>query len=534
MKKRYFVLMLLVGALSVNSAAFAEEEEAPKYTAGNAVDLMKEDLLAMAEEASEDVASVRSEMDMGMELEIAITGEEATSMQMNMTMDAQMVNEEIFEPYASHQTSAMNLSIMGQSQSENTETYIREEDGERVRYEGYVVNGEVTDWYRSSYTAGDTDSFFLESRAILEQELFELNPETVLDAEGNEYYVLTGEVNLQEDMEEDGLSADVVDLMEELQDSFGEGSLNLPETVTMELYVSTDDMRLREIAMDLSGIEGSVDEDGMTMEMKFTKLAVNVLLSDYNAVEEIVFPENLDESEEDDWETEYEDETDWFEGTEVSIETELAEETEFIGTDEPAEVTGDQDKQALAEEFGVAGFKDTTDTSVNFTAKGTVSDPAGLFEMGKAYLYNPESDMYEQVGLQVTGVTGGEKAAALVNELLNAEGSYYSFSALRNYEEYRVLNYDLYLPKDLTDSEYGLYSPACMLEVVGADGDWLEYNGQGYYASTYTIYDDDGEYHAGDTVHCQAILIMPADLTEYALQFGPYGLDDLFFVAIHE
>ena len=35
----------------------------------------------------------------------------------------------------------------------------------------------------------------------------------------------------------------------------------------------------------------------------------------------------------------------------------------------------------------------------------------------------------------------------------------------------------------------------------------------------------------GDTVHCQCVIVMPKDLTEYELEFGPYGLD-YFYVAI--
>ena len=77
-------------------------------------------------------------------------------------------------------------------------------------------------------------------------------------------------------------------------------------------------------------------------------------------------------------------------------------------------------------------------------------------EMGKVYIYNAISDQYEQAGLTVTGITGGEEAAAYVDELLNAEGSYYSFSALKNYEEYRIVDYDLYLPTDFSDEEYGI------------------------------------------------------------------------------
>ena len=52
-------------------------------------------------------------------------------------------------------------------------------------------------------------------------------------------------------------------------------------------------------------------------------------------------------------------------------------------------------------------------------------------EMGKVYLYNAISDQYEQVGLTVTGITDGDEATEYVDQLLNAENSYYSFPALK-------------------------------------------------------------------------------------------------------
>lgn len=131
---------------------------------------------------------------------------------------------------------------------------------------------------------------------------------------------------------------------------------------------------------------------------------------------------------------------------------------------------------SLAEELGVKGIQETTDTSVTFTDKGSRENPAAMNEMGKVYLYNAISDQYEQVGLTVTGITDGDEATEYVDQLLNAENSYYSFPALKNYEEYRIVNYDLYLPSDFSDEEYGVYAPSAMMSVVSKDDDWLTYN----------------------------------------------------------
>lgn len=90
------------------------------------------------------------------------------------------------------------------------------------------------------------------------------------------------------------------------------------------------------------------------------------------------------------------------------------------------------------------------------------------------------------------------------------------------------MSYDLYLPPETTDSTYGLYSPGCHFEVIGDDGDYLYINGRSYYAATVEIYDEDGEYHPGDTVHCETIVVMPKDTTEYVLKFGSYDTEPIY------
>lgn len=51
------------------------------------------------------------------------------------------------------------------------------------------------------------------------------------------------------------------------------------------------------------------------------------------------------------------------------------------------------------------------------------------------------------------------------------------------------MNYDLYLPSDFSDEEYGVYAPSAMMSVVSKDDDWLTYNDQSYYAATYGLYE---------------------------------------------
>lgn len=508
-----------------------EVASARAYTDGDAVDLTKDELITKLKDAAAEITSVKSELIMDMVININIAGDDSsTGMQMDMTMSANMSNEEIFEPYASHQSETMAMSIMGQTGKQVSETYIREENGEQVKYEGNSDDGSpITDWDRT-VTSGEKSEFLFSSENLDEMESkMELNlkDQKAVDSEGSEYYVLESTIDLSSVAEDAEMEEEFLDLVKSLQDSIGT-DMELPGELTVDFYINASDFLPSEMTIDMSGLKGDMGEtagEGTSAEMEFTTMVVSYRCSQYNAISEIAYPEDLptEEISEEESETSQENETD----ENLAI-------AETDGEEELASEAGAMVESAagsLAEELGVKGIQETTDTSVTFTDKGSKEDPAAMNEMGKVYLYNAISDQYEQAGLTVTSITGGDEAAEYVDQLLNAEDSYYSFPALKNYEEYRIVNYDLYLPSDFSDEEYGVYAPSAMMSVVSKDDDWLTYNDQSYYAATYGLYEDSNSYHPGDTVHCQCVIVMPKDLTEYELEFGPYGLD-YFYVAI--
>ena len=138
--------------------------------------------------------------------------------------------------------------------------------------------------------------------------------------------------------------------------------------------------------------------------------------SQYNAISEIAYPEDLPTEE-----------TSGEEPEAIQDEEVDTEEVSEAGEDELVSEAGQMVESAagsLAEELGVKGIQETTDTSVTFTDKGSRENPAAMNEMGKVYLYNAISDQYEQVGLTVTGITDGDEATEYVDQLLNAENSY--------------------------------------------------------------------------------------------------------------
>lgn len=540
----------------VTEDAVDNSQEISYYNWGDPADITKDELIAKTEEALQEISSMKSEMILEMGLIFRVAGEESdTAMEMNidMNMNFSLAMEEIQEPYMAHKTETSVTSFMGRSEKVVSESYIREENGKLIEYKKDTEDGWESEWDRKN---ADADESFLNKQgmdAFGDSSMMELLNQKAVDETGKEYYVLEAKISLDDKDSENEFQDKVKDLLEEMEDSFGEDTVQLPDSIDFNIYVSADDFLPAELLVDMSGIKGTLtdtDMEGVSMDIEFTTMLLRYRCSEYNAISEIVFPDDLPSAETEMAVTEIsENETEVL-GTEISFENETEmtnseasseNEMEVSATEVPdetdemtsgTEIFAEEEinLEALAEELGVDGIRKTADTSVSFTSKGAVENPAGLNEMGKVYLYNAESDMYEQAGLAVTGVYGGDEAAQLVSDLLNAYHSFYSFEALRKDEEYRIVEYDLYLPEDMTDSEYGLYSPNCIFDVVSSDGSYLEYEDWSYYVPTYIIYDEN-EYHPGDTVHCQSAIIMPKEINQYQLKFGPYGLD-AFYVAI--
>ena len=493
MKKHLIFAILLTGVLSTGCLVHAEGGSDEIYTDGDAVEITKEGLVTKIEDALENVSSVKSELVMKMNVNVSVAGNEAaTGMQMNMIMEALMEEQQIFEPYTSHRSEKISVEFMGQSDARFSESYLREEDGELIEYSGTNTDGEISDWSKkvSDENGKPMIENGLESFGVTST--MTLLGQKVKDNSGDEFYVLKNSIELDPNDSNNEFSAEITKLLDEIKNSFSGGDLELPDTVVMNLYVSTNDYLPKELLMDLSGISGTITDSTTNADMKleFSTLEVSLQYSDYNEIEEIIFPDSL-----------------------------------------PTFYEMEGNPPDLAKGLGVRGIRTTADTSVSFTDNGTVDNPAGINEMGKAYFYNSSADLYEQAGVKVTKITCGEEAAKFVSDLQNAEDSYYRFFTPNNDEEYRVVEYDMYLPTDLEDTEYGIFSPNCMIEIVGFDGQMLRYKESSYYAVTNTIYHDGEEFHPGDTAHCKTVVVMPTEIDRYLIKFGPYALDN-FYVAI--
>ena len=160
---------------------------------------------------------MKSELIMDMVININIAGDDSsTGMQMDMTMSANMSNEEIFEPYASHQSETMAMSIVGQTGKQVSETYIREENGEQVKYEGSSDDGSpITDWDRT-VTSGEKPEFLFSSENLSDMESkMELNlkDQKAVDSEGTEYYVLESAIDLSSVAEDAEMEEEFLDLV---------------------------------------------------------------------------------------------------------------------------------------------------------------------------------------------------------------------------------------------------------------------------------------------------------------------------------
>ncbi len=486
-----------------------------EYTEGNAVDITKEELVENVKAAVEDVNSLSMDATLDTTLAMSMSGEESESgMELTMGINMALSAEAVEEPYGSHIQMTLGMDLLGQVMEQTMETYSVEEDGRKVTYTQTTENGTASGWTRDDVDDEMTDTLnglqILEDQEWYNQaEQYTLQDNKVVDGEGREYYVLEGDLDLSEGSE---LGDELKSLLDSLEESMGSGAIEFPDVIGLDLYIYADQMLPARLTMDMSGIQGAIPTEGsdVPMNMEFRTLVMDLSLGDYNAIDAIEVPqEALDSANS--------SETETGSGTEAVVGTEDTE-TEVSTTGTETEYTEPQ-------------FILTTDTSVEFTQNGTAPEvAASLGEMGKAYYYNVNSGNYEQVGVKLTGFSRGEEAAALVDQLLNEEGSYYSFAALRDNEEYCLVNYDMYFPQDMTDSQYGVYVSGCQLDVVGQNGDYLESDGQTYFPYVYDVYDESGKvYHPGDTGSFQAIVILPKDAEGFCFQFGPY--DSEYFYA---
>ncbi len=528
MKKRFFLVTMLLASLAVGSTAYASEqgttmevvteEGAPQetevsqqnYTQGGPAEIAKEEIMEKMNGNLQSIGSIRTGLEMNLEGLFRMGGEASdTGMEMTMNISASLENEEIFEPYQAHSVETFSIEMLGESQKQITQRYVRNEDGQIAEYKGTAdENGQVAFWDREvEEDLHDTEFFFDRSGNFFDSmpELT-LNANKVVDAEGKEYYLLEGQIDLEaDDGSGENLSDQIEELIEGMED--GMGDLELPSQLPISFYISANDLLPAEVMVDVSGIRGKMAEDSYNAEIEFTEFTVGMNFRDYNAVGEIAFPENLNGA--------------------VAVDQQTAETAAPTG-ETTAPETAAPETAAPAGETAAQESAAAEGASVAYSANGALETPLALNEMGKAFVYNSESGNDEAAGLTVTGVKGGEEVAQYVDELLNAEDSYYTFPALRRTEEYRLVSYDLYFPLETTDSKYGLYNPGCHFEVVGEDGDYLYINGRSYYAATVEVYDEDGEYHPGDTVHCETIIVMPKDTTEYVLKFGSYDTEPLY------
>lgn len=511
------------------------QTEGTEYTQGNAVDITKEELVENVKAAVEDVNSLSMDATLDTTLAMSMSEEGSESgMELTMGINMALSAEAVEEPYGSHIQMTIGMDLLGQVMEQTMETYSVEEDGRKVTYTQTIENGTASGWSRDDVDDEMTDALngleILEDQEWYNQaEQYTLQDNKVVDGEGREYYVLEGDLDLSEDSE---LGNELQSLLDSLEESMGSGAIEFPDVIGLDLYIYADQMLPARLTMDMSGIQGAIPTEGsdVPMNMEFRTLVMDLSLDDYNAVDAIEVPQEvLDSADSSEAET--------GSGAEAVVETEYTEtegsttgmETEYAETENETVAPGES--YSVETEYTEPQFILTTDTSVDFTQNGTAPEvPASLGEMGKAYYYNVNSGNYEQVGIKLTGFSRGEEAAALVDQLLNEDGSYYSFAALRNNEEYCLVNYDMYFPQDMTDSQYGVYVSGCQLDVVGQNGDYLESNGQTYFPYVYDIYDESGKvYHPGDTGSFQAIVILPKDVEGVCFQFGPY--DSEYFYA---
>lgn len=304
MKRKWFAAWMTAGVLTMGMCAGAAETEPAVeesgaqslYTWGDAADITQEELTEKLQESMKDLNSMKIETGINTTLSMSMAGEGGDSgLEMNMNIDMGMDMEVVNEPYGIHMAMDFGMDFVGESMEQSIECYSTEVDGRKVNYTQTVENGVASGW--TGEDVDDEVSGVLDMLEYFENGDYEdvgqytLKEQKAVDAEGKEYYVLEGEIDLSGDSE---TGQQIQELLKELEESMEGGTLELPDAILVDLYISADEIRPANLVVDMSGISGEVPADATSsMAMELKNLVLDVAFSEYNAIDAIEIPEEV-------------------------------------------------------------------------------------------------------------------------------------------------------------------------------------------------------------------------------------------------
>lgn len=240
--KKALALVLVFAMLFVVAGCGNKDGEPgsnAKYTAREVADKMIE--------ATAKVKSVQNDITCKISINMAIEAE-GTSFDMGMEMDMAVKTITSTDPVAAYSKSEMVMDYMGESETQTTETYLVEEDGEFVTYtllDGYWDRTVVDAEYKDQLTKG-MDYSFLKDMKDSDLDLAK-NTEKV---EGKETYVLTFSVS------GDYLSSMGMDMEELMGMGVDMSKISYP----MTMNIDTETFLPVRVSIQINGLSEMIDQ----------------------------------------------------------------------------------------------------------------------------------------------------------------------------------------------------------------------------------------------------------------------------------
>jgi hypothetical protein len=218
-----------------------------KDNGGSKADLTAREVSDKMIEAMSKVESIQNDVTFKMDINMAISAD-GESLDMGMAMDMDMQTISSTNPVAAYSKAVMVMDYMGESETQTTETYLVEEDGEYVTY---TLSGDY--WSRSVVDAEEKDQLVngVDYSYLKELKDEELNlAKETQKVDDKETYVLSFSVS-GDYMAKQGMD------MEELM---GLGVDMSDISFPMTMYIDTESFLPVRVTIDMDSMSDMMDQ----------------------------------------------------------------------------------------------------------------------------------------------------------------------------------------------------------------------------------------------------------------------------------
>lgn len=218
-----------------------------KDDGGSKADLTAREVADKMVEAMSKVESVQNDVTFKMDINMSMEAE-GTSFDMAMKMDMDMQTISSTNPIAAYAKTVMVMDYMGESETQTTETYLVEEDGEYVTYSLFddYWSRSVADEDEKNQLVNGADYSYLKE---IKDEDLDLAKKTE-EVDGKNTYVLSVSVS-GEYLANQGM---------DMEDMMGMGVDMTDISFPMTMYIDTESFLPVRVTIDMSSMSDMIDQ----------------------------------------------------------------------------------------------------------------------------------------------------------------------------------------------------------------------------------------------------------------------------------